>query len=113
MWSLHDGEIDWVTTLILGPLPVAPVVAEAVLDTNDDPVQSLIRLPSSLKCESDTYHRFVKTTPNPKATKKSKGELVGPLLSSSESSKVAVGETAVAVEVKVVVMVMDCSGRVR
>ncbi len=25
-----------------------------------------------------TYHRLVKTTPNPKATKKSKGELVGP-----------------------------------
>ena len=24
------------------------------------------------------YHRFVKTTPNPKATKKSNGELVGP-----------------------------------
>ena len=27
-----------------------------------------------------TYHKFVKTTPNPRATKKSKGELVGPLL---------------------------------
>ena len=25
-----------------------------------------------------TYHRFVKTTPKPRATKKSKGELVGP-----------------------------------
>lgn len=25
-------------------------------------------------------HKFVKTTPNPRATKKSKGELVGPLL---------------------------------
>ena len=25
-----------------------------------------------------TYHRFVKTTPKPKATKKSSGELVGP-----------------------------------
>lgn len=29
---------------------------------------------------SVTYHKFVKTTPNPRATKKSKGELVGPLL---------------------------------
>lgn len=27
-----------------------------------------------------TYHRFVNTTPNPKATKKSNGELVGPLV---------------------------------
>ena len=26
----------------------------------------------------ETYHRFVKTTPKPSATKKSKGELVGP-----------------------------------
>ena len=25
-----------------------------------------------------TYHKFVNTTPNPKATKKSNGELVGP-----------------------------------
>ena len=26
----------------------------------------------------DTYHKFVNTTPKPSATKKSKGELVGP-----------------------------------
>jgi hypothetical protein len=26
-----------------------------------------------------TYHRFVKTTPKPRATKNNKGELVGPL----------------------------------
>lgn len=26
----------------------------------------------------EVYHRFVKTTPKPSATKKSKGELVGP-----------------------------------
>ena len=26
----------------------------------------------------ESYHRFVKTTPKPSATKKSKGELVGP-----------------------------------
>ena len=29
------------------------------------------------KCR-EAYHRFVKTTPKPSATKKSKGELVGP-----------------------------------
>lgn len=29
---------------------------------------------------SRAYQRFVKTTPNPKATKNSNGELVGPLL---------------------------------
>lgn len=30
--------------------------------------------------ENNTYHKFVKTTPNPSATKNSSGELVGPLL---------------------------------
>lgn len=52
----------------------------------------------------------MKTTPNPNATKKSKGELVGPLLSSSESSKVGMGEAAV--EVKVVVMMLGYGGTV-
>ena len=35
---------------------------------------SLVRIG---KCR-EPYHRFVKTTPKPSATKKSKGELVGP-----------------------------------
>lgn len=38
---------------------------------------------SGLLCKKKTkiaYHRFVKTTPNPRATKNNKGELVGPLL---------------------------------
>ena len=50
-----------------------------------------------------TYQRFVKTTPKPSATKKSKGELVGPLLSSSDSSTVAVGRLVAIV----VVMMID------
>ena len=32
----------------------------------------------SLLLDEYAYHRFVKTTPKPKATKKSSGELVGP-----------------------------------
>lgn len=39
-----------------------------------------------------TYHRFVKTTPNPKATKNSKGELVGPLPPPPPPLDVCVGE---------------------
>lgn len=31
-----------------------------------------------IRMRRETYHRFVNTTPKPKATKKSKGELVGP-----------------------------------
>ena len=30
-------------------------------------------------CIDRLYHRLVKTTPNPKATKNNRGELVGPL----------------------------------
>lgn len=33
--------------------------------------------------QADSHHRFVNTTPKPRATKKSKGELVGPDLPSS------------------------------
>jgi hypothetical protein len=55
----------------------ATVVSEAVLNADDDPERV------SKKKETATnlavaYHRFVKTTPKPRATKKSSGELVGP-----------------------------------
>ena len=45
------------------------------------------------------YHRFVNTTPNPRATKKSKGELVGLELLSPElpSASVLVGGELVVV----------------
>ena len=35
-----------------------------------------------------SYHRFVKTTPKPRATKKSRGELVGPLPPPPEAAEV-------------------------
>ena len=40
----------------------------------------------------ETYHKFVKTTPKPSATKKSKGELVGPPLPELTADDVAAGE---------------------
>ena len=43
----------------------------------------------------DTYHRFVKTTPKPSATKKSKGELVGPPPPPLAGDDVAAGATVV------------------
>lgn len=49
----------------------------------------LVNTLSSSKCLS--YQRLVKTTPNPSATKKSRGELVGPLVL---PSSVAVGAAA-------------------
>lgn len=41
------------------------------------------------------YHRFVKTTPNPRATKNNRGELVGPLLLPAIDWDVGVGKTDV------------------
>jgi hypothetical protein len=52
-----------------------------------------------------TYHKFVKTTPNPRATKKSNGELVGELLLLLVGGVVAVAVgCAVAVSMSPVVM---------
>lgn len=34
----------------------------------------------ALQKTKTAYHKFVKTTPNPRATKNNRGELVGPLL---------------------------------
>ena len=39
----------------------------------------------------DIHHRFVKTTPKPSATKKSKGELVGPPPPELAADEVAAG----------------------
>lgn len=51
---------------------------------------------------SDTYHKFVKTTPKPRATKKRSGELVGPPPPPLPSPVgEAEGETVVVVEVVV------------
>lgn len=63
---------------------VARVVAEAVLDTDDDPV-ALVRTCFGGKAargrgggsrqSSASHHRLVNTTPKPRATKKRRGEL--------------------------------------
>lgn len=51
-----------------------------------------------------TYHRLVKTTPKPNATKNSKGELVGPppppppVLEAVGAAALAVGGTALLIE---------------
>lgn len=58
----------------------------------------------------DTYHRFVKTTPKPSATKKSNGELVGPPPPVLGAAEVAAGggieefEGVVAVDAEVAIL---------
>jgi hypothetical protein len=83
MWArTHLREVDGLPILAYRPrLAVSLVVSEAVLDAYDDPVMGVV-VSECLRQESalllrKPYHRFVKTTPKPSATKNSKGELVG------------------------------------
>lgn len=74
------GEIDLGLSILAGATG-ALIVAEAVLDTDNDPEQNVSDAGS---CGSDAAvgrsanHKLVKTTPKPRATKKSRGEFVGP-----------------------------------
>jgi hypothetical protein len=74
----HDGKIDGVAAGVCAQRSVPLVVSEAVLDANDDPARS-----AGTSGERETNQRLVKTTPKPRATKKSSGELLelpGPAL---------------------------------
>jgi hypothetical protein len=84
MWPTADcGEVDGLAILVQClRTPVALVVSEAILDADDDPRwQSGQHSAAFRALWCSAYHRLVKTTPKPNATKKSSGELVGPLLS--------------------------------
>lgn len=78
MWARHCVEVDWDSICGSPRSSVALVVSEAVLDTDDDPLKQLAT--EQRLAEQFTNQRLVKTTPKPRATKNSKGELVGPLL---------------------------------
>ena len=62
---------------------VSLVIAEAVFDTHNNP-NATVNQPAVedsdrvVEGTNPTHHRFVNTTPKPKATKNSSGELVGP-----------------------------------
>lgn len=84
----HCRHVYGLAVLVLLRPTIPLVVSEAVLDANDDPMigMSAYLVIISFKPQNfcrlrmcrELYHRFVKTTPKPSATKKSKGELVGP-----------------------------------
>ena len=66
-------------------MSIALVIAKTIFDANNDPEAVVSFRPEARKNERGklsakdiTHQRFVNTTPNPKATKKSNGELVGP-----------------------------------
>lgn len=76
MRSGHGNQVDWVAIFSHGSLAVALVVSEAVFDTDNDPKGEVSYVATSP--DHISYHKFVKTTPKPRATKNSRGELVGP-----------------------------------
>ena len=84
MSSRHCTEVYWLAVLAVSQLAIALVVSEAVLDADDDPeddcqlISANTEVPATSQRHALTYHKFVKTTPKPRATKKSRGELVGP-----------------------------------
>lgn len=78
MLARHGAEIDPIGIFTVHALSVSLVVSEAVLDTDDNPVQNNQSKVTWNRSPCHAYHRFVKTTPKPNATKKRSGEL-GPL----------------------------------
>ena len=80
MGARHGVEINGLAILGISGGAVALVVSEAVLDADDDPdITMASAKPTPMPASQMTYHKLVKTTPKPRATKNSSGELVGPL----------------------------------
>lgn len=99
MLSGHGAEIDCIRVFSIHALSIALVVSKAVFDADDDPGLGVNRCLDGGR-EMDAYHKFVKTTPKPRATKKSKGELGPlPLLDALVADGVADAEEAEAIAV--------------
>lgn len=107
MRSRHGHHIDRLTIFADDTISVSLIVSEAVLYTNDDPEVQISALACFLVGIEETNHKLVKTTPKPRATKKSKGELVGPLLPPPPPTVDALGVGEV-VEVALEDIVGDC-----
>lgn len=81
----HCRHVNGFTVFIVALLAIPLVVSKAIFDSDNDPAGDFVkRLRDWLQSGNCaalrflTYHKLVKTTPNPKATKNSNGELVGP-----------------------------------
>lgn len=107
MWPAHIRQVNWIAILARLHAPMPLIVAETILDANDNPerekqsvrlAQNAAGAPSRNETYRLTYHRFVKTTPKPNATKNNKGELVGPLLFEPLSDGVGKGAADVVAE---------------
>lgn len=86
MRSWHSDQVYGLSRFLTAELTVSLAISKAVLDSDDDPAITVRCHPwntgrlarwSGQREHEATYHRFVNTTPNPRATKNNKGELVG------------------------------------
>jgi len=97
----HGTQIHSIRVFSIHTLPITLVVSEAVLYTDNDPVSCQLDVLEHTR-EWNTHHKLVKTTPKPKATKKSSGEL-GPFPEFPELVAEG-GGLAEVVEIKLVVV---------
>ena len=75
----RDGDhVDWIAIFILLLSSIALVVAKTVFHTDNDPVNLVSKWATFWVMAIGLYQRLVNTTPKPRATKKRRGELVGP-----------------------------------
>ena len=72
----HVIQGDGVDFLAVAEGAVACVVSKAVLDADNNPAE--VSLDRSASGYAAAHQRFVKTTPNPNATKNRRGELLPP-----------------------------------
>jgi hypothetical protein len=81
MGSRHLRKVDRFAILVYcAHGAISLVIAEAVLDTYNDPARDMLVVAPVSNATRPAYHRLVKTTPKPSATKNSRGELPGVLL---------------------------------
>lgn len=100
MCPWHGCHIDMLAILVMVKATVALVVPEAVFDADDDPTECKHDTPGLMRLQTrEVYHKLVKTTPKPRATKNRSGELVGPELLDWLPLPVGVGEAGSAAEV--------------
>jgi hypothetical protein len=89
----HGHEVNGIAIFTECALTIALVVAEAVLHTDDNPGDTGSEGEAKqTRDEKHRYHKLVKTTPKPRATKNRRGELVGPLPPPEEPVLVADAE---------------------
>jgi hypothetical protein len=92
MRSRHLRQVDGLAILVYSAhCAISLIVSEAILYAYNDPTQCVRACSLATVNSVEPYHKLVKTTPKPNATKNSRGELPGVLLFLPVSVWVGVG----------------------